>query len=518
MNLNIKNLKEIFPLNLNYNKKNNGILISDRIQTDANLRSLMLASALNNKIRYNYYLITDVSNKKNTPVYNDLKIENFSISFKFKSLRYFFIFIKSFFEFLIFYIKILFIKNKFSWLIKNFKIKNIKIGDLVYDIYIRYDLKFLNPSVYDIKFSKLLFIGILKIHFIDYIVKKYKIKYIVSTQMSFTSYGNLVSRYGTKFKIKTFTTAYNFVIKFKNHEETLTSPFKVRKQKIENNIKKISNKKIEKFYNLRKSGKLYGSYVPINTIRKVYGVREDSKTIEFIKKVNQIKKTNQINLFALHCFSDSPHFCADMIFRDYYDQFLETIDYIRHHDKNTYWIVKPHPARSQYHEQGIIEKIIKKYKNDLEKVILCPEKINNSSLFALSDNLINCVSTISLEFACQGKKSIIAGDAPYFHKDLFFKPKNKTEYFNLIANLDKLKTKLNSKQIILAKRILYLIEKEANINLEKSKLLPDITLNKMNEIEYLKYLNKNIDKSNSSSILEDPLYKSLHTKLSKNIF
>jgi hypothetical protein len=40
----------------------------------------------------------------------------------------------------------------------------------------------------------------------------------------------------------------------------------------------------------------------------------------------------------------------------------------------------------------------------------------------------------------------------------------------------------------------------------------------MNEIEYLKYLNKNIDKSNSSSIINDPLYKSLHTQLSKIIF
>ena len=518
MNLNIKNFKEIFPINLNYNKKNDGILISDRIQTDANLRSLMLASILNKKRRHNFYLISDVSNKKNIPVYNNLKIKNFSISLKYKNLRYFFIFLKSFFEFLMFYIRILFIKNKFSWLIKNFKSKKIKIGDLVYDIYIRYDLKFSNPSVYDIKFSKLLFIGILKTHFIDHIVKKYKIKYIVSTQMSFTSYGNLVSRYGTKFKIKTFTTAYNFVQKFKNHEETLTSPFKIRKKKIDNNIKKINNKKIENFYNLRKRGKLYGSYVPINTIRKVYGVYEDSKTIEFIKKINQIKKTKQINLFALHCFSDSPHFCADMIFRDYYDQFFETINYIRYHNKNTYWIVKPHPARSQYHEQGIIERIIKKYKNDLENVILCPEKINNSSLFALSDNLINCVSTISLEFACQGKKSIIAGDAPYYHKDLFFKPKSKTEYFNLIENLDKLKTKLDNKKIILAKRMLYLIEKEANNNLKKSKLLPDISLFKMNEIEYLKLLNENIKNSNNSSILNDPLYKSLHTKLSNIIF
>ena len=92
MNLNIKNFKEIFPINLNYNKKNDGILISDRIQTDANLRSLMLASILNKKRRHNFYLISDVSNKKNIPVYNNLKIKNFSISLKYKNLRYFFIF------------------------------------------------------------------------------------------------------------------------------------------------------------------------------------------------------------------------------------------------------------------------------------------------------------------------------------------------------------------------------------------------------------------------------------------
>ena len=39
----------------------------------------------------------------------------------------------------------------------------------------------------------------------------------------------------------------------------------------------------------------------------------------------------------------------------------------------------------------------------------------------------------------------------------------------------------------------------------------------MNEIEYLKFLNKNIELSNSSSIFNDPLYKSLHTKLSNII-
>ena len=52
-----------------------------------------------------------------------------------------------------FYIRILFIKNKFSWLIKNFKSKKIKIGDLVYDIYIRYDLKFSIPQCMILSFQ-----------------------------------------------------------------------------------------------------------------------------------------------------------------------------------------------------------------------------------------------------------------------------------------------------------------------------------------------------------------------------
>ena len=148
---------------------------------------------------------------------------------------------------------------------------------------------------------------------------------------------------------------------------------------------------------------------------------------------------------------------------------------------------------------------------------MCPEKINNSTLFNLSDNLINCVSTISLEFACHGKKSIIAGDAPYYQKGLFFKPKNKDGYFSLINNLDKLQINLNKQEIILSKRILYLIELVVNNNVEKSKILPDIVLSRLNEDSYLKYLNQNIKKKFNFSIFDDPLYKSLESKLSKTI-
>jgi len=513
----IKNFKQNFPFNLSYSKSNSGVLIGDRTRNDANLRSLFVTHILNKKYNYNPYLVSDLHDKKNIPVYKDLDIKKFSINLKLTNLNYFFIFISSFFDLIVFYVKTLFIKDKINWLIKNFKCKKINIGDLIYDLYIRYDFKFLNPSIYEVKFLITLYKGILKTHFIDYLVKKYKIKIVVSTQMSFSSYGNIMLRYGTKFRLQSFVTGYNLLQKFNNHKETLTSHFKIRKRNIKKNIKLVSTKKIENFYNLRKSGNLHGSYVPFNTIKKVYGLNEDSKILKFTKRLIKIKKNYQINILAVHCFSDSPHFCADIVFKDYYDQFLQTINFIRRNNKNTFWIIKPHPARSQYHEEGLIENVIKRYKSELDNVVMCPEKINNSTLFNLSDNLINCVSTISLEFACHGKKSIIAGDAPYYQKGLFFKPKNKDGYFSLVNNLNKLQINLNKQEIILSKRILYLMELEANNNLEKSKILPDTFLSRLNEDSYLKYLNQNIKKKFNFSIFDDPLYKSLESKLSKTI-
>ena len=142
--------------------------------------------------------------------------------------------------------------------------------------------------------------------------------------------------------------------------------------------------------------------MPINTIKKVYGLKEDNEIFNFKKKINKLKPSCNVNVFALHCFSDSPNINSGMIFKDYYDQFIKTINYIRR-DKKNFWIIKPHPARTQYHEEGIIEKIIDRYRSDLDNVIICPEKINNLTLFNLTDNLINCASTISLEFACFGR-------------------------------------------------------------------------------------------------------------------
>ena len=79
MLIKIKNFKKVFPFNFKYSKskKNYGILIGDRIQTDANLRSLILANIIKKKYDCNSYLVSDVNDKKNIPVYNNTDIKNY---------------------------------------------------------------------------------------------------------------------------------------------------------------------------------------------------------------------------------------------------------------------------------------------------------------------------------------------------------------------------------------------------------------------------------------------------------
>ena len=84
------------------------------------------------------------------------------------------------------------------------------------------------------------------------------------------------------------------------------------------------------------------------------------------------------------------------------------------------------------------------------------------------------------------KKAILGGDAPYYYKDLFFKPKNKTEYFNYLKNLKKKYFILNEKKSNLARKLLFLLEHATNINLPESKFIPNPITN--TKIDYEKVI------------------------------
>ena len=108
-------------------KKNISKNISFALNITEAESKLVLSAFIENIIKKKYdcnsYLVSDVSDKKNIPVYNNVDIKNYSINFKFKNFKYFLIFLISLYDLFKFYFKTLFVSDKIEWLIKNFKCK-----------------------------------------------------------------------------------------------------------------------------------------------------------------------------------------------------------------------------------------------------------------------------------------------------------------------------------------------------------------------------------------------------------
>ena len=158
--------------------------------------------------------------------------------------------------------------------------------------------------------------------------------------------------------------------------------------------------------------------------------------------------------YAPHCFSDANHKAGKLIFDDYYDQFQTTIKHAEK-DIDSLWIIKIHPTSYKYKEENLIHELIKNKK--VQNIVICPNKFSTFSLIKFSDLIITGRGTIGLETACFGKKTIIwRGETFYSNFNITHNPRNVKDYINKLSNY-KLLSKLNTKQIIAAKKTILFI-------------------------------------------------------------
>jgi len=509
-------IKKLFNLNYNYKKNNRWLFTNDRYRYVKTLRSLIYSKILNEDFNFNPLVLTDKTKYEKNHIFSKSKIKIISLRQKlsFNQIK---LIINVFFNIIYFYIRIIFKKNKVEWLINDFRLFDVHIGDIIYDFYIRYNHEYLKPKLFSLKFLKVLTGGIYKINFINLYHSIYKPKMIITTSRGYASIGNLLLRYGARKKINTIYTGYNFNHLFNSYDKVFSHVYKVTKDKLDYCDKYISKKSINNFMKKRMIGKKHGFYTARKTLFKAYNKSIDDK---FLSKIKLEKKNKKIIVVALHCFSDAPHEAGRMIFNDYYDQFISTINFINKNNSSKYfWIIKPHPARNVYGENGIIENYVKKF--NFNNVVICTSKIANNLLFKYTDYLVTARSTIALEFACFGKKSILSGEAPYYFKDLFLKPKNREIYFNHLKNIEKINFSLNKKQIWFAKKILYILEFKTNVALPSSKFLPNPIGTPKLDIEkyYIKQLKENFKNNkkplNYNDFKNDKFYKELKKEFKK---
>ena len=198
----------------NYNNSNGHVLLVDRGRYLSAINSSIMTSAINKKHKVNALVITDYDDNSNiVNLYKSFGFKNFHLGFRYKLiLKKFFIFIKAIYLLIK---SIIVIKKKdFFWFINNFKVENIKIGDLIYDTYIRNYHKFINPKI-DIIFVNILFKSIFRILNILSFVEKYPIKFIVIGTPTYSHNGGIALRIGLEKNIKVFE-AYSSPIKKKS--------------------------------------------------------------------------------------------------------------------------------------------------------------------------------------------------------------------------------------------------------------------------------------------------------------
>lgn len=153
-----------------------------------------------------------------------------------------------------------------------------------------------------------------------------------------------------------------------------------------------------------------------------------------------------------HCFSDAPHCGGTFIYKDYYEWLEETLK-LTAEINNVNWILKAHPSRAQYGEQGVIEALYDKYRN--ENLYWLSDEYSAAMVPVLADALITVNGTAGVEFSCRGIPCINAGEAFYTRLEFVQQPKTKVEYRKMLNELDQSRP-LDDDKRLMAKRAMYL--------------------------------------------------------------
>ena len=412
-----------------YHKK---ILIADRALPEANFINSIAAYILNEKHNFSADLITDVE-KKNIylNIYEAFNINRiFFLPIKYNYFN-FILLIKSILHSIYYTLKIFLYGS--DWFIKKFKYKNIYFGDLFYDTYAKLNLNYTNKNLLNFVFYRILIIGIFKINLIEKILNKNNYELVLSSTHTLTSVSALTARLALKKKIKVVCLIANIFKSYDNIEVHRRGQNNIKKSDIsildKNKVLKIINLYLQKRFN----GKIKERDVQ-HAFYKKKKINDKKSLFKhlFVEKNNKYKK---LGLFAVHSFHDLSYAHGDMLYLDYYDHFIKTIDIIKK-SKDTFWLVRPHPTSKLYQGSNIVKDYIKKIKSDNLKVV--DESVSTEVLLRLSDKIVTCNGSIALEAGYYNKKVILAGKSFYSDLKFSYLPKNKADYQNLILKKKKL--------------------------------------------------------------------------------
>lgn len=319
--------------------------------------------------------------------------------------------------------------------ILNLKFKNIIVGDLLYDSFLKNN----NKYTLDIKSDEFKKYTLEFISLFEYWFEFFKNNKVVSIVASHPVYENaLPLRIANNFKVlDTYTSSIHFTykhsIKNKSINYDVKKKFKLLKKKEQSQGLIIAEKLLKK--------KFKGN----NTIDAVFGDRSPiTQKISFKKNnlKNCYKEKNNILIMA-HSFSDAPHVFGKFVFSDHYE-WLKYLAKKSVKNKKFNWLVKIHPIFYDK-EISFMKEIFKEYPN----VQILSKSTTNEYLISKGIKFVLSVyGSAVYEYGFFGIPSILASkNHPYKFYNFYKDAKNLKEYNYLIENLENLKFNYDRKEI-----------------------------------------------------------------------
>ena len=379
-----------------------------------------------------------LSAQQNKDIYQSFSIERFLNKKRYAVLYFHYILPHTIYAVCKLFIQLVIKKYRIEYFIDFYKIDGIRLGDLIYDSYIRNDLKFLNPNLKSLKFIKIFVKTVIEFYSIKHFFKKHNVRYAIVSKWHYNNSGAIIARYALFNNIKVIHTPFDKVQVLTNYNHLFHDSFKIfNLDSSDFDINALNEKINERF-----SGTGIGFDVKSAFSKKLWS--SDDLSLYFGKKYDKSKK----NIFImLHAFSDANHLSGKLIYRDYYKWFKETIRIV-HTLSNVNWIVKQHPSLEEYGEQGIVTDFLEQNNNN---VFLLPENFNTMSVLKVADAVITARGTIALEASLFGIPAVLAGESNFSHLGFTHDMEDILQYEEILKNIEKL-PRLSENQILLAQK------------------------------------------------------------------
>lgn len=323
------------------------------------------------------------------------------------------------------------------------KFENIEIGRATYDQYLRFKK---NPEINKIVIDFYFYLSQALIYNNQFkkIFQKYKNTYLIQSETQYFPHSlcmsnaikfnhKMISRRGeiSQIGLKIFSKKKNNFKENRNRPSKEIFDFIYKKLK-KNNLLESDSKK---FFKLNIGKEIFQLIKKDNKLKLFQSKKDVCEYFNFNYK-------KPIVLILAHELSDGNMNNSWNLFNNDFIWLEETIEIIKK-IKNINWIIKSHPSENIYNNKVKTTNVYEKLANGHKNITLFPNNYNVENFYKFISVAISSHGSAGYEYPLKSIPTIICGESTYSGFGFNIEPKSKTEYFNILKKIHKIK-KLDS--------------------------------------------------------------------------